>query len=53
MSTMDRTHRAATYEVLNQAPPLVDYNAFEADPALREALVREGGEWGLDRVERD
>jgi putative acyl-CoA dehydrogenase len=47
---MSPTDRVATHEVLNQPPPLVDYNAFEADPALREALVREGGEWGLDRV---
>ncbi len=50
MSTADRTHRAATHEVLNQSPPLVDFNAFQADPALGEALIREGGEWGLDRV---
>jgi putative acyl-CoA dehydrogenase len=50
MSTMNRTDRAATHEVLNQPPPLVDHNAFEADVALGEALIREGGEWGLDRV---
>ena len=50
MSTTSRTRSAATHEVLNQPPPLVDYNAFEADPALGEALIREGGEWGLDRV---
>jgi putative acyl-CoA dehydrogenase len=50
MSTTSRTDRSATHEVLNQPPPLVDYNAFEADPALGEALIREGGEWGLDRV---
>jgi putative acyl-CoA dehydrogenase len=35
--------------VLNQPPPLVDYNAFDADVALREALIREGGKWGLGR----
>jgi putative acyl-CoA dehydrogenase len=39
-----------THEVSNQPPPLVDYNAFDADPALREALAREGGDWGVDRV---
>jgi putative acyl-CoA dehydrogenase len=50
MSSTSRTRGAATHEVVNQPPPLVDYNAFEADPALGEALVREGGEWGLDRV---
>jgi putative acyl-CoA dehydrogenase len=39
-----------TLEVLNQPPPLEDYNAFDAYPALREALEREGGGWGVDRV---
>ena len=50
MSTASPSRRTATHDVLNQPPPLVDYNAFEADPALGEALIREGGEWGLDRV---
>ena len=39
-----------THEVLNQPPQLLDYNAFDADPALAEALEREGGGWGADRV---
>ena len=34
----------------NQPPPLTGYNAFDADRALAEALEREGGGWGLDRV---
>jgi putative acyl-CoA dehydrogenase len=50
VATRDRMHAGATHEVLNQPPPFVDYNAFEADHALHEALVREGGEWGVDRV---
>jgi putative acyl-CoA dehydrogenase len=50
MSTTSASRPAVTHEVLNQPPPLADYNAFEADPALAEALIREGGEWGLDRV---
>jgi putative acyl-CoA dehydrogenase len=45
MAVIERAH-----EISNQPPPLEDYNAFEADLALSEALVREGGEWGLDRV---
>ena len=45
MSTVERTH-----EVFNQAPPLQDYNAFESDLPLREALDREGGGWGVDRA---
>jgi len=38
-----------THEVRNQPPPLTGYNAFDADPALREGLGREGGDWGVDR----
>src|SRR5215216_6044507 len=48
----ERSHVLATpstHEVLNQAPPLVPYNVFEADLALREALEREAG-WGADRL---
>jgi putative acyl-CoA dehydrogenase len=45
MSVLDRTH-----EVLNQPPPLVGYNVFEADTPLREALGREGGDWGVERA---
>jgi putative acyl-CoA dehydrogenase len=41
---------ASTHEVLNQAPPIVPYNVFEADRALGEALEREGGAWGIDRL---
>jgi putative acyl-CoA dehydrogenase len=39
-----------THEVLNQPPPLLGYNTFEADLALRAALEREGGGWGVDRA---
>jgi putative acyl-CoA dehydrogenase len=34
----------------NQPPPLEGYNVFEQDRALVEALDREGGGWGRDRV---
>ncbi|TMD72023.1 MAG: DNA alkylation response protein [Chloroflexi bacterium] len=34
----------------NQPPPLVDYNLFESDPPLREALEREGASWAHDLV---
>ncbi|MGH2874377.1 MAG: acyl-CoA dehydrogenase family protein, partial [Solirubrobacteraceae bacterium] len=36
--------------VLNQAPPLEPASLFELDLPLREALTREGGGWGADRV---
>ncbi|MEA2493961.1 MAG: putative acyl-CoA dehydrogenase, partial [Thermoleophilaceae bacterium] len=42
MSTLDQVH--------NQPPPLQGHNAFDADPALREALEREGAFWAIDRA---
>src|SRR5579884_2002431 len=36
--------------VLNQPPPLEPVNLFDLDLALGEALEREGGGWGIDRV---
>ncbi|CDO09690.1 DNA alkylation response protein [Mycolicibacterium cosmeticum] len=38
-----------THVVTNQVPPLENYNAATF-PALAEALIREGGEWGIDEV---
>jgi putative acyl-CoA dehydrogenase len=49
MATTPRSGPASTHEVLNQAPPFLGHNAFEADPALQAALAREGGAWGEDR----
>src|ERR1700678_946744 len=37
-------------DVLNQAPPLQPIDLFEIDLALREAVDREGGGWGADRL---
>ncbi|HZH05727.1 MAG TPA: acyl-CoA dehydrogenase, partial [Lautropia sp.] len=31
--------------VQNQPPPLADYNLWQANPALREAVRREGAGW--------
>jgi len=31
-------------------PPLVDYNVFEADAPLVEAVRREGSEWAMARI---
>ena len=38
-----------THVVTNQVPFLEDYNPASS-PVLAEALIREGGEWGLDEV---
>ena len=48
MTTVDITDPAR--EVRNQAPPLQPIDLFESDLALREALEREGGGWGVDRA---
>lgn len=37
-------------QVRNQSSPLVNYNAFLADPALQDALDRYGASWALDDV---
>src|SRR4051812_38011572 len=42
--------RDTTHEVLNQPPPIQPYNVFDADTALNEAIEREGGGWGVDRL---
>ncbi len=40
----------ATHAVTNQAAPLEDYNVFEADRPLVEAVSREGGDFGLETI---
>jgi putative acyl-CoA dehydrogenase len=39
-----------THEVLNQPPPLRDYNLFTTDRALHEAMQREGADWAVGRA---
>jgi len=43
---------AVTHDVLNQPPPLEDYDLFAGDVALAEALAREGAGWGQERLRR-
>ncbi len=40
-----KSRSASTHEVSNQPPPLADYNVFESDRPLVEAVRREGAEW--------
>lgn len=49
MATVERPG-LGTHEVVNQPPPLVDYNVFETDTVLGEAVRREGAEWDLERI---
>ncbi|MGX4640354.1 isovaleryl-CoA dehydrogenase [Massilia sp. SYSU DXS3249] len=39
-----------THEVFNQAPPFGDVNLYTCDPALGEALVREGAGWAAGEL---
>ncbi len=48
MATAER--QSGTHEVTNQPPPLVDYNVFETDRPLVEAIRREGAEWARERI---
>ncbi|WP_208277559.1 isovaleryl-CoA dehydrogenase [Massilia oculi] len=43
--------RFATHEVLNQAPAFTGINLYACDPALQEALAREGGGWAAAQLE--
>lgn len=38
------------HDVFNQSPPLVDYNAYRGDDALRDAVHRHGGAWADDAL---
>jgi putative acyl-CoA dehydrogenase len=44
--------RFATHRVVNQPPPLVDYDLYSSDPALSEALSRHGAGWAKESCER-
>jgi putative acyl-CoA dehydrogenase len=50
MATTERPLTSATHDVLNQPPPLENYNLFEADRVLAEAVEREGAEWVTDQA---
>ena len=39
-----------THSVTNQPEALIDYNAAARDPALVDALLREGAAWGHERL---
>jgi putative acyl-CoA dehydrogenase len=50
VATVQRPGSRETHEVFNQPSPLVDYNVFEADRPLVEAVRREGAEWAVERI---
>ncbi|MGZ5340943.1 MAG: acyl-CoA dehydrogenase family protein [Solirubrobacterales bacterium] len=50
MATVESSRGVHTHDVANQPPPLEDYNVFEADTVLVEAVEREGAGWARDRI---
>ncbi|ABC36402.1 isovaleryl-CoA dehydrogenase [Burkholderia thailandensis] len=50
---MQQDLMTATHRVTNQAPPLSDYNAFETDAALVEAVQRYDASWRQTALARD
>nr|WP_295775959.1 acyl-CoA dehydrogenase family protein [Rhodoferax sp.] len=44
-------HLAETHVVENQPPPLRDYNTYQQDVALREAVAREGAAWAESELQ--
>ena len=50
MSGNERSLPTATHDVLNQPPPLIDYDVFSTDRVLGEALEREGGAWAREQA---
>ena len=50
MATVEGSGSRETHAVFNQPPPLVDYNVFEADAPLVEAVRREGADWAEERI---
>jgi putative acyl-CoA dehydrogenase len=40
----------ATHEVLNQPPPLADYDAYATDPALQRIVSTFGADWAGDKL---
>ncbi len=51
MKTDLEVRTAETHRVVNQPPPLENYNLFTTDRALMEALDREGAGWARRRLE--
>jgi putative acyl-CoA dehydrogenase len=43
-------HSSGTHAILNQTPPLSEYNLFASDAALQEAVEREGAAWALPEL---
>lgn len=52
MTDASDRYGAVTHEVLNQPTALADYNMFDSDAALIEAVSREGAAWAVQDLSR-
>ncbi len=52
MATAERPTGVRTHEVSNQPPPLANYNVYEGDRTLVEAVRREGADWAEGRISK-
>jgi putative acyl-CoA dehydrogenase len=50
VATVEQPTAGRTHEVVNQPSTLVDYNVYEADRVLVEAVRREGADWAEARI---
>jgi putative acyl-CoA dehydrogenase len=50
---MERFGPGNTHDVINQVPPLANYNLFSCDTALDAAVQREGAAWHREALLRD
>jgi putative acyl-CoA dehydrogenase len=50
VATVEHSASRETHAVVNQPPPLVDYNVYEADTVLVEATRREGADWAEEQI---
>lgn len=50
LSTVRPDSLADTHQVFNQAPALVNYNMYDGDTALKQAVVREGAAWAVAEI---
>ena len=50
MVTFEHTSPKTKQTVLNQPPPLVNYNLFTQDAALVEGVAREGAAWATAQL---
>lgn len=48
----DNAYWAETHEVYNQPPALENYNAYQQDSALREAVAAQGAQWAEPDLQR-